>query len=271
MQLLVAVLVGWLLVGTALAARRRWRGVLPADPPGPRKAHARPVPLVGIPLIAAVAVAVGWCGGPHLLPGLLIVAVAGAWDDLTKCSRGGLRWWQKGLALALACGLLAAQVSDTPWQWVPWLAFAFVVTNALNFLDNTDGVCAALAIVGLSVVPAAWSEPVVGLVAGFLLWNWPQARAFIGDCGALSLGYLLAAHALAIRTQAPLALLAPVALPLLDFAQVVVARLLLGFPPWIGDRRHLTHVLQNAGIPAFAVAPLAAALACVLAWSLLRL
>ena len=60
------------------------------------------------------------------------------------------------------------------------------------------------------------------------------------------------------------AALAPVAVPVLDFAQVVAARLYLGFLPWIGDRRHLTHIAMNTGLPQVWVAPVFASLAAVL-------
>ena len=48
---------------------------------------------------------------------------------------------------------------------------------------------------------------------------------------------------------------APVAVPVLDFGQVVAARLYLGFLPWIGDRRHLAHIAMNSGMPQVLVAP----------------
>jgi hypothetical protein len=55
--------------------------------------------------------------------------------------------------------------------------------------------------------------------------------------------------------------IAPCAILLADFAQVIVARLWLGYAPWIADRRHLTHVLLNTGLPSWALAPLLAAAA----------
>ena len=49
--------------------------------------------------------------------------------------------------------------------------------------------------------------------------------------------------------------------PLVDFVQVVIARIVLAVPPWVGDRRHLTHILQNLGIARVAIAPIFAAVA----------
>ena len=61
---------------------------------------------------------------------------------------------------------------------------------------------------------------------------------------------------------------APVAVLAADFTQVVLARLMLGVPPWIGDRRHLTHIAMSLGAPRVAVAPLFAALAAQGFWVL---
>ena len=63
-----------------------------------------------------------------------------------------------------------------------------------------------------------------------------------------------------LRRREPLWLLA-VAVPLTDFMQVVLMRLIIGVPPWVGDRRHLTHIAQNLGLHRVTIAPLFAALA----------
>ncbi|MCA8956037.1 MAG: hypothetical protein KDC87_08180, partial [Planctomycetes bacterium] len=96
--------------------------------------------------------------------------------------------------------------------------------------------------------------------AGCVPWNWPRPQVFLGDSGAFALG-MIAAHASldAGMRNAAAPLWLAVALPLwvfvLDFVQVVAARLILGVPPWQGDRRHLTHIAQNLGLPNVAVAP----------------
>ena len=102
--------------------------------------------------------------------------------------------------------------------------------------------------------------------------NWPRPRLFVGDAGAYLLGTLLAATSLAHRGDAA-RLLAPVAVQLLDFVQVVTMRLRLGIAPWRADRRHLTHIAQHLRVPRWLCAPLfgaAAAAAIVLLPQALR-
>ena len=132
------------------------------------------------------------------------------------------------------------------------------------------------------MIAAGWSQPHLlcagALFLGSLPCNWPRARLFLGDGGALPLGVLLAASALQASMPSALfpsqridlgALLAPTAVPLLDFVQVISARLWLGYAPWIGDRRHLTHIATYAGIRKTAVAPALLVIA-VLLWVGLR-
>lgn len=241
---------------------RRVRGWLPDDPPRPgRKQHARPIPLAGVLLPFAllpwlVAEASAW-----LVVAVAIATTTGFVDDWHKERGRELGWRPKAVALGLAA-MLAATAWFPPWQqpgaWLLAVAWVFVLTNATNFLDNTDGVCAALSAVSLWALgadAAAWAA------LAFVPWNWPRPRLFLGDSGAYALGLLVGAHSLPWSG----AQLAAVAVQCADFAQVVVARLVLGVPPWVGDRRHLTHVLQNLGLPRVAVAPLFAAVAAVLA------
>ena len=95
---------------------------------------------------------------------------------------------------------------------------------------------------------------------GFLPWNWPRARLFLGDAGAYQFGIVLAAAVGHQAVDAP-EVLGAVGVQLADFVQVVTARLVLGVPPWVGDRRHLSHIAQNLGLPRAWVAPLLAAVA----------
>jgi len=95
-----------------------------------------------------------------------------------------------------------------------------------------------------------------GALVGFLPWNFPIARAFLGDAGSHLVGYLLAVMAILphfYTRQEPhrLAVLTPLlvlALPLLDLAQVSLFRLLNHQPFWIGDTNHLSHRLTRAGL-----------------------
>ncbi|MBL9076079.1 MAG: hypothetical protein JNL08_01165 [Planctomycetes bacterium] len=255
---------------TALAAwcNRRWVGWLPDDLPRPgRKQHARPIPLAGIVLVPALA---PWLAAAHawLLAGLVLAGVVGFVDDWHKERGVDFDWRKKGLGLAVASAAAATDVvlpHAAPWTWLATAGFVFVLTNATNFLDNTDGVATALAATSLLVLGAADAAAAVvgGAALGFLPWNWPRPRLFLGDSGAYALGLATGAFAARAAAVQPV-LLATVALQLADFVQVVTARLWLHLPPWVGDRRHLTHIAMNLGLPRPAVAPVFAATALLL-------
>jgi len=247
-------------LGAAWWWNRRVRGWLPDDPPSAgRKQHAAKVPLAGV-VLAPVVLPWLCAAGELWLATAAVLACATGWlDDRGKERGAGLDWRWKALGLlaaAAACALGVVDPLDQPLWFCGVVAFAFVLANATNFLDNTDGVAASLSAASLLAVTGG-SGPLaaVGFAAiGFLPWNWPRPWLFLGDAGAYLLGILTAAAVARQAVVEPRALLA-VAVQLADFAQVVIARLVLGLPPWVGDRRHLTHIAQNLGLPRRAVAP----------------
>ena len=152
---------------------------------------------------------------------------------------------------------------------VGWIV---VITNAMNFLDNMDGLAAGVTVVagGLLLVTALLSQQwfvastlavLVGTAAGFLLFNLPPAKIFLGDGGSLVIGMTLAV--LTIRTTywepasdgdpwkgwyAMLMPLAVLAIPLYDFVSVTVIRLGQGRSPFRGDYQHFSHRLVQRGL-----------------------
>jgi UDP-N-acetylmuramyl pentapeptide phosphotransferase/UDP-N-acetylglucosamine-1-phosphate transferase len=244
----------------------RWRGWLPDDPPGPgRKQHGRPIPLAGIVLLLLLLPWLALLSAYWLAAAVAIAGGIGYLDDRGKEHRQDLDWRWKALALWLASGIVVAEhhtMMATPWEMAFWLVVTFVLVNATNFLDNTDGVATSLSAVSLLWLTGATgpAAPIAGAALGFLPWNWPRARVFLGDAGAYTLG-IAVAWALLARWPAGPNCLAGVAIQLVDFCQVVTARLVIGVAPWIGDRRHLTHIAQNWGVRRALVAPLFAALA----------
>ncbi|MFN3244911.1 MAG: MraY family glycosyltransferase [Planctomycetota bacterium] len=257
---------------------RRVVGWLPDDPPRPgRKSHGRPIPLAGVLLVPAIATWCGVFGAWLLLAAVLVSAAVGFDDDRRKehagpLDDGGLDWRIKAAGLFVAAGLVATATVDPlqqPGSWLLVFGGTFVLTNAVNFLDNTDGVAAGLSaamllLLGFAALPDGSTRTITlaaGFAAcGFLPFNWPKPRLFLGDGGAYALGLCTSYAAAQALLLDPDWLLA-VAVPLCDFTQVVVARLVIGVPPWVGDRRHLTHIVQNAGLHRTAVAPLFVALA----------
>ncbi|QOJ14319.1 MAG: undecaprenyl/decaprenyl-phosphate alpha-N-acetylglucosaminyl 1-phosphate transferase [Planctomycetia bacterium] len=148
------------------------------------------------------------------------------------------------------------------------LAWLIVMTNAMNFMDNMDGLSAGvtaiclvfLAVCGLLAgqlhVPLLASV-FLGAVLGFLLLNFPPAKVFMGDSGSLLCGYLLGVSSVlttfhdAHAGSPPYALLMPLvilAVPLYDFASVVLIRIAEGRNPMRGDQRHFSHRLVEHGL-----------------------
>lgn len=273
-----AALIATASIAVGVFCNRRIIGWLPDDPPRPgRKLHARPVSLAGILVVPTILT---WCIADRAwlpLAAIVVAAATGFEDDRRKETSdalydGGLDWRIKAVGLAIASVLIATTAADPmrePWFFAAAFSLTFILTNAVNFLDNTDGVAASLAggillCLGLGTASPGW-VPAAGFAAlGFLPWNWPKSRLFLGDGGAYALGLSCSFASVHAMREDPLLLLA-VAVPLVDFSQVVIARIALAVPPWVGDRRHLTHILHNIGVPKVAVAPIFATIAVALA------
>jgi UDP-GlcNAc:undecaprenyl-phosphate GlcNAc-1-phosphate transferase len=169
---------------------------------------------------------------------------------------------------------LVAAVGVRITLFVPSLLFSYCVTilwiltlvNALNFMDNMNGLCAGLGAIGawyFGIMAAGGGQYLVALIAfltlgallGFLPYNFPRASAFLGDAGSHLVGYLLAVLAilphfytsLRPRRWAVLIPLAVLAVPLADLVWVVLWRLRHGKPFYQGDTNHLSHRLVRVG------------------------
>lgn len=148
------------------------------------------------------------------------------------------------------------------------VAWIVIITNSLNFLDNMDGLSAGVAAIcmaflaicgvmaGQMLVPAL-AAVCCGAILGFLVFNFPPARIFMGDAGSLVIGYMLAVVSILTtywesgREVQPYALVMPfvvLAVPLYDFMSVVVIRMLEGRNPLRGDQRHFSHRLVDLGL-----------------------
>ena len=272
-----AALIATASIAIGIFCNRRIIGWLPDDPPRPgRKLHGRPVPLAGILIVPTI---LAWCIDDQawLATAAIVIATAtGFEDDRRKETSealydGGLDWRIKAVGLAIASALIAITAADPtkdPWFFAAAFSLTFILTNAVNFLDNTDGVAASLAggtllCLGLGTTTQNWVAAAGFAALGFLPWNWPKSRLFLGDGGAYALGLSCSFASVHAMREDPLLLIA-VAVPLVDFSQVVLARIALAVPPWVGDRRHLTHILHNIGVPKVAVAPIFAAIAVAL-------
>jgi UDP-GlcNAc:undecaprenyl-phosphate GlcNAc-1-phosphate transferase len=159
--------------------------------------------------------------------------------------------------------------------FVPNILFHYAITilwiltvvNAFNFMDNMNGLCAGLGAIGawyFATVAAVQGQYLVALIAfltlgalaGFLPYNFPQARAFLGDTGSHLVGYLLGVLAILPHFYTPghprrWAVLIPLlvlAVPLADLVRVVILRWRIGQPFYVGDTNHLSHRLVRLGL-----------------------
>jgi len=215
---------------------------------------------------------------PIYLAGVVILGL-GVVDDIVR-----LRAMPKLLVeVAVAAGLYYAGVRASS-VWLPFgivelghafglfftVAWIIGITNAFNLLDGIDGAAAGSAIFALLamfVASATLGQPLVALFAvalagatlGFLPYNFPPARIYLGDAGSLFLGFMLATLALkgAAKGPALVAIAIPIVafgVPVMDTLIAVVRRAARGAPIFTGDREHLHHRLLDIGLtPAQAV------------------
>lgn len=164
------------------------------------------------------------------------VCAVGVIDDLRSFSAGA-----KALAL-LGGAIIAGVATGSPWVGVA----LWVACNAVNMLDHADGLAAATVGAAFLGIGGATGFAGAGACLGFLLFNYPPARVFMGDGGSLLLG---AALVLLTYQDGPLVTAAWLAVPLVDAAFVTARRLREGRKPWVGGTDHLGHTLLRAGIP----------------------
>ena len=171
-------------------------------------------------------------------------------------------------ALVVAFGLRIAEFLGPALSLAVTVLWLVVVTNAMNFLDNMDGLAAGVTVIACGVLAAASAANgqifvpvlcgfVLGAVAGFLPYNFPPASVFMGDAGSLPIGYLLAVLAVLTTYYDPALHLQPfgfflpvvvLAVPLYDVATVMWHRLRARAPLLVGDRRHFSHRLTARGL-----------------------
>lgn len=239
-------------------------------PPRPDRWHRHPTPTFGgIGIIAGIAVGAAAGGGMTTAAAPILAAVAalfviGYYDDLAPLS--ALAKMVNSLAVAAFFVLALTTVRSTPAQAA--LAIAAIVwfgglDNAVNLLDNMDGLAggvvaiaaAALALTFFSELgPHVVAVPVAlaGALVGFLGWNRHPAKLFMGNCGSLAIGGLVAATGLtAVARAGTVTSAVAVALifivPLVDTTFVVLLRRLAGRSTTRGNVDHMSHRLVAAG------------------------
>src|ERR671934_1797621 len=265
------------LLTPAVGGMARVLGVV--DEPGTRRLNRRAVPRLGglalffgtfVPALAFLPLGRETKG---LLLGMAVATTVGAVDDFR-----GLTWWEKlggqvtAAAIPAGFGIWVHRftfpiigVHALPaWVGVPLTVLGIVaVMNMVNFLDGLDGLAAGVCGISaatFAVIELDLGRPnaailaaiVLGATAGFLRHNFYPARIFMGDSGALLLGFTLAAISVQglLKTAALATLVLPLlvlAVPILDTSFVVAKRLKHGQPVYLADRTHLHHRFLNIG------------------------
>jgi UDP-GlcNAc:undecaprenyl-phosphate GlcNAc-1-phosphate transferase len=265
------------LLTPAVGGMARILGVV--DNPDERRLNRRPIPRLGglaifmgilVPALAFLDLSTEMRG---ILLGAAVACVVGAIDDFR-----GLAPVPKLAGQVLAAAIPAAfgvwidhftlpflgAVDVPPWIGVPLtILWIVAVMNMVNFLDGMDGlasgVCAisgvTFAVIALSlgkVDAAVLSAIVAGACVGFLRHNFFPARIFMGDSGALVLGFTLASVSVAglLKTASTVVLFLPLlvlAVPIIDTSFVVLKRLKYRQPLSTADRSHLHHRFINIG------------------------
>ena len=276
------------------------------DLPGDRKVHVMPTPMGGgiavfagllVPAVSLLMLRLsGESVGVFRVLATTIARDGEVWWQTVGISIGGCvlfltgladdRWnlsWKLrlGIQLLVAWGVTQCGVTATVFVAQPWIGIVItvlwimVLTNAMNFLDNMDGLSAGIgviaALMSVSILLLLVRQPheavaaglllLAGSLTGFLCWNRPPASIFMGDSGSNLIGFLLATLTVTgtfyEHSGSRHVILAPLcilAIPLYDFVTVILIRLKSGRSPFHGDKSHFSHRLVELGLrPAHAV------------------
>ncbi len=250
------------------------------DFPGQRKMHTNPRPLVGgLGMMMALSVTcllfVPFSNLRGFYAGIAMLAIVGFLDDFRELNH---RW--KFVAQIVASVFMIYFSNNVvlsfgdvfaigPIELNRTLAviltvfFTVGVINAINMIDGLDGLAggisviafiafAVLAYINRQTELVLLSVALAGVVLGFLKYNWPPSRLFMGDAGSLSLGFSLVFISIAISQKEnslvpPVAPLLVLSVPIVDTITVMIKRLLRGRSPFKADKYHLHHITMKYG------------------------
>lgn len=229
-----------------------------------------------------------------------LMLIVGAWDDrfgLGALAKLGAQLLAAAVAIRFGFGIdhVTEPITRTVFIFPPWLSWAtttlwiVLVTNSINLIDGLDGLAAGVsAIIAATLTIIAWQGghvpgvligvALVGALLGFLPFNFPPARIFAGDTGALFIGYALALLALEgyqrITVLTFIVPLLALAVPLLDTGLSILRRLRSGGRIMQADRQHMHHRLldvEGSHRPAVLSLYFLTACFCIIAVSFTRL
>ena len=256
-----------------------------------RKLHAAPIPRIGgfaivtsyacaLLLVVRFAPSSDQIHIQHrellrvLLPAAAVIFLTGLIDDLFT-----IKPWQKllgqvaGASLAIGLGVHYAPgvftIGAGPNSLAPWinlpltLIWLIACTNAVNLIDGLDGLAAGVGLLATLTTLLAGlftgnsglvlaTMPLAGALLAFLCFNFAPASIYLGDCGSLTIGFMLGSFALvwSHHSKGGFSLAAPLmvlALPLLDAGLAILRRYLRNVSIFAGDRGHIHHMVMARG------------------------
>ena len=272
---------------TPLVRNLAWHYGVVDQPDQQRKIHSAPIPRIGgVAIFGAVIGSYGlllvvrlssgaivWADLPlvlRLLPALAVVFGIGLIDDIVS-THPWLRLAAETVAAILAwvggvhvSAINGYSFSGAVVSFIVTVLWIVTCTNAINLIDGVDGLAAGVSLfASITMLVAALLShnfpmalavvPLVGSLLGFLRFNFTPASIFLGDCGSLTLGFLLGCFGAvwAEKSSTLLGLIAPLmvlAVPLLDVGLAIARRLLRGQPIFAADDAHIHHKLLSLGL-----------------------
>ncbi|GBE36077.1 putative undecaprenyl-phosphate N-acetylglucosaminyl 1-phosphate transferase [bacterium BMS3Bbin07] len=250
------------------------------DFPGQRKMHTNPRPLVGgLGMMMALSVTcllfVPFSNLRGFYSGIAMLAIVGFLDDFRELNH---RWkfvaqivasifmiyFSNTVVLTFGDVFAIGPIYINSTLAIPLTVFFTVgVINAINMIDGLDGLAGGISLIAfIAFAVLAYlneqtelvllSVALAGAVLGFLKYNWPPSRLFMGDAGSLALGFSLVFLSISISQKEnslvpPVAPLLVLSVPIVDTITIMIKRLLRGRSPFKADKYHLHHITMKYG------------------------
>lgn len=165
-----------------------------------------------------------------------IMLILGLIDDIKPIS------WYARLGVELIIGwFMSLEFTKNPFMTVLYTLLFVLIVNATNMIDGMDGICAVVVLIGMVFsgdFPFKWA--VVGSLSGYLVYNFPPAKIFMGDAGSYFIGSIIAYDIFSnLKVSFKLEVFLPFWILLLDIFSGVVRRIIAHRSPFKGDRDHI--------------------------------
>ena len=253
-------------------------------PDGARKMQRKPVALLGgVAVLGGLGITVFAAAAAGAMDnslvaivlvstGLSILCAVGVVDDAYNLPPGWKLLAQTGASIPMviavhgigAVSLFGVQIPMGPFGFLVAMAWLVICTNAVNLIDGMDGLCSTVALciaVGITTIAcfsnagntAVCAAGLAGAIAGFLIYNLPPARIYLGDAGSMLIGMTLGLLTMRVAQPRgsvtyPLVMIALMAVPLGDVGLAMIRRKLTGCRMFQADRGHIHHRLLDSGV-----------------------